>query len=266
MAERAMTTKNTHIDSQMVAKNFAKAYLSYDKNAIIQQKICQELIQRLPNISPSSVLEIGCGTGSLTNLYAQRWQLDKLYLSDLHDSVKDNLVYCPTEYLIGNIEHLPLPKIDVVLSSSALQWIKNLPSLMARIHHALHDGGIFAFSSFGMDNLKEIRSLTGKGLDYHALDDIKFMLKQAGFKVMYACQRYHTLNFTHPKDVLHHIKDTGVSVGGGVWNKSSLQTFYDDYHQRFAIHQEGKENRWLYPLTYDALILVAKKAHQLHQS
>ena len=70
-------------------------------------------------------------------------------------------------WLIGDIEQLTLPQsLDAVISSSALQWMTDLPTLLHRIHDALKPNAYFGFSTFGPDNLTEIKQLTGQGLNY----------------------------------------------------------------------------------------------------
>lgn len=241
---------NAHVDTQKVAQNFAKAHATYGKSAIVQHQMCHTLINlltaNLPDVRPKSVLEIGCGVGNLTDIYTKIWTLDALYLNDLYD-----VGIVGADLLIGDIERLDLPKVDMVLSSSALQWIKDLPHLLQSIYQALPKGGVFAFASFGKQNLSQIKALTGIGLDYHGMDDIKTMLGVVGFDVIATDQHQKTLYFTHPKDILCHIKNTGVAVGGQAWTRSSLVAFYDEYGA-FATDNG-------YPLTYDTLFVVAIK-------
>ena len=237
---------NTHIDTQKVAQNFAKAHATYAQSAIVQNQMCHTLMALLPKLSPKRVLEVGCGVGNLTDIYYRLWQIETLYLNDLYDFVPKT----KATLLIGDIETLPLPQeLDLVLSGSAFQWIKDLPVLLTKMYHALKRGGVLAFSSFGKDNLYQIKHLTGIGLDYHHPNTIAKMLSGAGFKVLSLCQDYETLYFKSPKDILAHIKDTGVAITGMHWTKSSLAEFYQGY-ERFV--KDGG-----YPLTYHPVYVVA---------
>lgn len=248
---------NADISTEFIAHNFKKAHATYDQSALVQHQMCQHLITliqtRLPDASPKSILEIGCGVGNLTKLYHPLWQIDELYLNDLYDVHSD---IDRAKLIIGDIEHIELPRVDMALSSSALQWMKDLPTLCHRIHHALSDASTFAFATFGQDNLHEMKTLTGIGLDYHSLDDIIQMLSKAGFDVIHTEQTPYTLYFDQPKQILRHIKETGVSVGSVGWTKSSLAQFYENYRKKFAIFNDGK---WRYPLTYDAIYVIAVK-------
>ena len=243
---------NVHLDTERIAHHFAKAHTTYATSAIVQHGMCQTLMGMLlsacPDTAPNSVLEIGCGVGNLTDIYTKHWQLDKLYLNDLYDIDSHH----QADVLIGDIEKMNLPSVDMVLSGSALQWIKDLPRLLSNIHHALPTGGVLAFSSFGKDNLHQIKTLTGVGLEYHSLAELIIMLQQAGFTVIESHQAMQTLYFDHPKQILHHIRQTGVAMGSMTWTKSSLVRFYHEYQDRFATF-DG------YPLDYDTLFIVAKK-------
>lgn len=239
---------NAKIDCATITKNFAKAHATYAKSAIIQHQMCHTLMSMLPPISPKRVLEIGCGVGNLTDIYVKRWQIEQLYLNDLYDILPKE----PATLLIGDIERLDLPKVDAVLSGSALQWIKDLPCLLVRLYDALERGGVLAFSSFGQDNLCQIKTLTGVGLDYHRLDELVAMVQMAGFELVEACEERQTLYFDHPKDILRHIKNTGVSLGKAQWTRSSLNAFYADYHAKFATDKG-------YPISYHPVFVVAKK-------
>lgn len=247
------TLINAHVSTEQIAQNFAKAHATYGKSAIIQQQMCQRLLDMMSALPdffrPKSVLEIGCGVGTLTKIYTERWQFDKIYLNDLYD-VKPNV---QAELMIGDIERLDLPTVDMVLSSSALQWMKDLPRLFDKVHQALTHQGVFAFASFGQSNLKEIKTLTGVGLEYYDLNELIMMLKASGFHIVTTHQSMEVLYFSDAKEVLRHIKETGVSVGGKAWTKSSLRSFYDDYHAIFATDKG-------YPLSYDTLFVVAIKS------
>ena len=59
------------MDKQLIASSFRKAAESYPDQAYAQNLIAQKLASILANYQTSStedILEIGCGTGYLTNL------------------------------------------------------------------------------------------------------------------------------------------------------------------------------------------------------
>lgn len=266
---------NTH----KIAQNFANAYHSYNQSAAVQALIVDELLcalrQICPQLNPKVALEIGCGTGLLTQKFCQTYQVDTLYLNDLYDKIKQNALDLPLDvrFLIGDIETLDLANIlttspDLVLSSSCVQWLEDLPKLCDRLYNVMTDDGILAVSSFLPDNLKEIKTLTGQGLTYLSVNELNEILKKSGFKILTLFEKTYTLYFDSPKAVLRHIKQTGVALPNAqhksarfVWTKETLSAFYQAYHDHYAL-QDVQNNAWKYPLTYQAVFVVGQKSNR----
>ena len=246
------------IDKALVAQRFAKAGQSYVEHAVVQKQISAQLFKYLKVYCPqnlASVLEIGCGSGNLTHLFQTHFQFDQLFLNDLYEDVEQHFSTIQNiAWLIGDIEQLTLPQsLDAVISSSALQWMTDLPKLFHRIHDALKPNAYFGFSTFGSDNLTEIKQLTGQGLNYISLEFLKRQLEQQNFEVLFIEQEVKQIYFDHPKSVLQHLKATGVTATAKShrWTKQSLQQFYSDYQQ---FHDEQG-----FRLTYHPIYVIARR-------
>lgn len=246
------------INKALVAQRFAKAGQSYVEHAVVQKQISAQLFEYLKAYYPhnlDSVLEIGCGSGNLTHLFQPHFQVEQLFLNDLYEDVEQHFPSVDKiNWLIGDIEQLVLPQyLDAVISSSALQWMTDLPALLQRIHQALNPHGYFGFSTFGPDNLTEIKQLTGQGLNYVDLESLKRQLEQQGFEILLIQQDHKQVYFDHPKSVLQHLKATGVTATAKShrWTKQSLQKFYTDY-QQFRDEQG-------FCLTYHPIYVIARR-------
>ena len=246
------------INKALVAQRFAKAGQSYVEHAVVQKQISSQLFKYLKVYCPqnlASVLEIGCGSGNLTHLFHSYFQVDQLFLNDLYEDVDQHFSTIQNiAWLIGDIEQLHLPQfLDAVISSSALQWMTDLPTLLHRIHDALKPNAYFGFSTFGSDNLTEIKQLTGQGLNYISLEFLKRQLEQQNFEVLFIEQEVKQIYFDHPKSVLQHLKATGVTATAKShrWTKQSLQQFYSDYQQ---FHDEQG-----FRLTYHPIYVIARR-------
>ena len=246
------------IDKALVAQRFAKAGQSYIEQAVVQKQISAQLFEYLKMYCPQSlpsVLEIGCGSGNLTHLFHSYFQVDQLFLNDLYADVDQHFSTIENiAWLIGDIEQLHLPQsLDAVISSSALQWMTDLPTLLHRIHDALKPNAYFGFSTFGSDNLTEIKQLTGQGLNYISLEFLKRQLEQQDFEVLFIEQEVKQIYFDHPKSVLQHLKATGVTATAKShrWTKQSLQQFYLDYQQFYG--EQG------FSLTYHPIYVIARR-------
>ena len=246
------------IDKVLVAQRFAKAGQSYIEQAVVQKQISAQLFEYLKVYCPqnlASVLEIGCGSGNLTHLLQSHFQIEQLFLNDLYADVEQHFSTIQNiAWLIGDIEQLTLPQsLDAVISSSALQWMTDLPTLLHRIHDALKPNAYFGFSTFGSDNLTEIKQLTGQGLNYISLEFLKRQLEQQDFEVLFIEQEVKQIYFDHPKAVLQHLKATGVTATAKShrWTKQSLQQFYLDYQQFYG--EQG------FSLTYHPIYVIARR-------
>ncbi|NUG52184.1 malonyl-ACP O-methyltransferase BioC [Acinetobacter lactucae] len=245
------------LNKNLVAQRFAKAGQSYSEHAVVQKQICQNLTRLLQQFCPSMmsrVFEIGCGSGNLTRLITASFQIEELILNDLYTDVQQHFNHQENlKWLIGDVEILELPQqLDMIVSGSALQWMQDLSRLLKRCNEALVDQGWLCFSTFGFKNLLEIKELTGQGLSYWSFESWNSALTQAGFEILHLSESEAQLYFDSPKDVLQHLKATGVTATAQHrWTKQTLQQFYQDY-DRFKC-AEG------YSLTYHPIYCIARR-------
>lgn len=257
------------IDASLVAQRFAQASQSYNAHAIIQKQIAQQLMTYMQRYALESGLakqvtprafEIGCGSGNLSRLFMQDVAFDRLYLNDLYEEVQQHFASTARiEWRIGDIQQLDLPPaLDLVISSSALQWVTDLDAVLSKAYQALQPKGYLCFSSFGADNLKEIKALTGCGLNYLSLHALRHKLLAAGFEVVLLQDQIQYLYFDHPKQVLQHLKATGVTATASQfrWTRQSLQQFYQQY-SRFSVL--GAQDKVQYCLSYHPIYCIARR-------
>lgn len=252
-----------NIDKSQVAQRFAKAGQSYAQHAVVQKQICQHLIGLMQEyISKNSldrVFEIGCGSGNLSHLLMQHFAIQQLFLNDLYPEVQQHFQNDPKlKWWIGDIEQLDFPQsFDLVASSSALQWVGDLEAVFKNCADALTQQGYLCFSTFGQQNLQEIKALTGQGLDYLTLAEIQHKLLKQGFEILHLSENLEMLSFSHPKAVLQHLKATGVTATASQhrWSKQSLQQFYQGYQQFSQLDQMGQRQ---YQLSYHPIYCIAR--------
>ncbi|MGE8539350.1 malonyl-ACP O-methyltransferase BioC [Acinetobacter sp. UBA3106] len=252
-----------NIDKSQIARRFAQAGQSYAEHAVVQKQICLNLMQLMQQFLLQNrldrVFEIGCGSGNLSHLLMQNFEIDHLFLNDLYSEVqqhfqaKENL-----EWQIGDVEQLDFPQsLNLIASSSALQWISDLDAVFKKSAAALIENDYFCFSTFGQQNLQEIKALTGQGLNYLPIGVIQDKLIKQGFEILHLSESLETLSFSHPKAVLQHLKATGVTATASQhrWTKQSLQQFYQDYQQFSELDQSGQRH---YSLSYHPIYCIAR--------
>ncbi len=254
------------LDKQMIRQRFARAAATYDRQAVIQQRVADRLLALLAEFGgppPRRVLEIGCCTGLLTSrLVRQYGNIETLYVNDLVSRFEPRVAAAVPAginlvFLAGDIETLdPPPALDLVISSSTFHWLEDLPALLNKLRDRMAPGSSLALSLYGRDNLREVREITGIGLDYYSLSELRELVGRH-FSILACEEERHTFTFTDPIALLHHLRETGVnSLDAGPWGRQRLHNFDREYRNRYG-SQEGVA------LTYHPLYCLACKEYAL---
>lgn len=236
------------IEKDRVARSFLRGMSTYDSEAIVQRQVNKRLLALLANLEKTDcrrILEIGCGTGMLTELLNNYFEPDCLYINDLVPECYHPVINRLPESarsrirpLFGDMDQCSLPsELDLVVSSSALQWLADLEGFMEKVKTALTDTGILAFSMFGEETLHELTQLTGAGLRYHSFKTVRDLVHD-NLRIIHCSVERDQLFFKQPKDVLRHIQATGVGGAGGyTWTPRRLEQFVENYRRSFATDQ-----------------------------
>lgn len=240
------------IDKALVARRFANARNTYGSEARVQQQVAEKMLRLIreyacppaassgirSNASPfRRIVEFGCGTGYYSRLLLHTLQPETLLLNDLCTEMEECIKDICQPDNKGHVSFLPCdaetldfpPGTDLITSCSTLQWFADTKHFFARCHRFLSDDGILAFSTFGKKNMQEIHALTGHGLEYLSLEQLKALLSPH-FQLLYTAEETVSLPFSTPLEVLKHLKQTGVTgTEKRVWTRGRLQSFCNEY-------------------------------------
>lgn len=245
------------IDKIKVHKYFRRSVPTYGENAGVQREIARHLTEMMRSMgltSFSDALEIGCGTGILTFLL-KHFVSGDIFINDM---VKEMCDKCGEDCgipernrIYGDIETLHIIReFDAVFSASVFQWLEDIGKTVETIACRLRGNGVLAFSTFGPDNMKELRKITGRGLIYKSSAELKEILSSR-FEILTAEEGFSTVYFDTPVAVMRHVLMTGA---GGVDGDAGfrLKDFCTDYIHRFGTPRG-------LPLTYHPLYFVCRK-------
>jgi len=137
----------------------------YERHADIQKDIAKLLSQSLPNTA-DSVLEIGCGTGFLTQHLIDKYPQAQFDITD----ISSNMV-AHTESKFSSIQQARFKamdgeavvadkKYDLIVSSMALQWFENPDESLRALVNILNDGGQLIFSILHPTSFPEWRGIS----------------------------------------------------------------------------------------------------------
>lgn len=232
------------MDKQLIAERFARARATYSREARVQQQVAEKMTALLRHTLPDRrfdrIAEFGCGTGLYSQLIHDTWHPSLLHLNDLCPEMRfclEELTAQPgVTFEAGDAETCFLPeRLDLLTSCSTLQWFTSPETFFSRSRTLLRPDGILAFTTFGLRNLLEIRTLTGNGLDYTPPERLQKELEEAGYHILHLEQEEAVLRFPTPVDALRHLRMTGVTgTEKQTWSRGRLQNFCDEYIRRFG--------------------------------
>ncbi len=257
-----------------VRESFGASARTYDEHAFLQREIGARLFERLQYIkaAPRRVLDIGSGTGYATQRIREHYPDADLVALDIAPAMlsharqkagnpsllKRLFGKLPAScYLCADAEALPLAadSIDLALSNLALQWCD--PERVAReASRVLAPRGLFMFTTFGPDTLKELRAAFKAADDaphvntFPDMHDIGDILVHAGFADPVMDQEIVTLTYTDLKPLLRELKGIGAhnvlpGRATGLMGRQRWQRMVDAYE---AFRRDGR-----LPATYEVV-------------
>ena len=167
-------------DKRAVRRSFERAARSYDRNSVLQCEVGLRLLKHLEPIrlDPARIVDLGCGTGAFLEPLRQRFPRAQLVGIDIARPMLEvargraswlrRALGSAPGLVCADAERLPLATASVpfVFSNLALQWTRP-EAVFAEAARVLSTGGLFLFSTFGPDTLKELRTAFA-GVDGHA--------------------------------------------------------------------------------------------------
>ncbi len=250
-----------------VAANFSAAAATYDGWAAVQAPAAQHLVDCLPpGFAPRTILDVGCGTGSLTRRLTERFPLTRIAGMDLAPAMVGACRAAwpyPHVFLCGDAEDFDAEgnAFDLVASSFAFQWFANKPGTLARLAQALTPGGILAFTAPVAGTLTELstahQEAVGRplaALDYPPDSAYVDWVKEVGLAVVRAQTRAMIVHYPSALAALKSFKGIGAVFKGGAKPLSprEVSRLTKVYEDRYRDHNGV-------PVTYQVLTLIAHR-------
>jgi malonyl-CoA O-methyltransferase len=254
------------LDKHKTRLGFERAASTYDANAILQREVGERLLERLDliKLQPETVLDLGSGTGFISENLLKRYKKARIIGVDLaHSMVKKTRQrggwLRKPHGVCADAARLPFQPhcADMLVSNLMLQWCNDLPGVFSEFAQVLKPGGVLMFSTFGPDTLKELRASWGKVDGYtHAsrfmdMHDVGDALLQAGFRDPVMDMEIITLTYADVRGLLRDLKGIGANNAThgrnhGLTGKVRLRAFLEAY-------ENFRSGEGLYPATYEVV-------------
>lgn len=198
----------------------------YDEKHDFVFKFGEDLVQLLDPKKGERILDLGCGTGYLSQLIADAGARVTGIDHSAEMIAKAQEVYPGIDFRVGSATdfHFTEP-FDAVFSNAVLHWVKDKQSAIDCIYENVKPGGRLVLEMGGKDNVRSIMDASKKvlakyGRHSSAVDEIWYfpslgeyatLLENSGFRVKYAT---HYDRETELKDNTRGIKDWLGMFGG----------------------------------------------------
>lgn len=124
-----------------------------------------DLVARVGADRPRSVVDLGCGPGTLTRALAERWPQARLSGVDSSPQMIAKAVAedSPVDFRVADVrDWRPEPDVDVVVSNAVLQWVPGHEELLTRWAGELPAGAWLAVQvpgNFGAASHRALRAV-----------------------------------------------------------------------------------------------------------
>lgn len=228
----------------------------------------ESVLQLLSPQSGESILDLGCGTGQLTDKIAQTGAVVQGIDADLEMINQAKINYPHLSFRVADARDFQVDQpFDAIFSNAVLHWIKEPDAVIKSIYNHLKPGGRFVAEFGGKGNVENIINaleLALKSMDlsqanpfyFPSIGDYTTRLENQGFSVIYATLFDRLTPLESGEDGLknwikmfgkHYLVDLSVSQQQQVIEIAEKQL-------RSKLYQEGK---WF--VDYRRIRLVAIK-------
>jgi len=220
-------TQEQKLDQRRIRRAFDRAAESYQQYAVLQTEVCNRLLEKLEvvKLSPQLILDAGTGTGAAIPTLFARYKKAQVVTLDLSENMllkanqHRNFLRAP-QAVCGDLEKLPFAddSFDLVFSSLSMQWCNDLNAALLEAKRVLKPGGLYVFTTFGPDTLKELRHSWSKVdnnnhvnqfVDMHDIGDA---LLQDGFAEPVMEAEIITVTYDSVDRLMRDLKAIGANV------------------------------------------------------
>ncbi|MGX2984233.1 methyltransferase domain-containing protein [Helicobacter sp. 23-1048] len=239
----------------MLAKRFAKRAPTYAKHAIIQRAMAEELanifVAHKRERKNLAIFEFGSAFGEFSTILCHALKRAKIKCSTLLCNDINDYGHIYTKAFAKNLEVENLAfqcfdmnegerfldsLFDVIASNACLQWL-NQQEVLLRLKDFLLPNGEILLSSFGKNNLWQVREICGVGLEYLDLELYEKMLSPH-FKIIRLYEKQYDLDFKESLEVFRHLSQSGVNAltKDFVLTKSLLKHYQERFGGVLSFH------------------------------
>ncbi len=237
-----------------IASRFSRAAKTYTQSAMVQRDVVEKLCGFLSDSSsPIRILEIGCGTGGLTEKLLQKFPFAKI---DAVDIAGGMIEHCRSKFSENSRLNFfvcdvmlfdSAEKYDLIVSASALHWIDDLNALFSKLKNLLVESGGLIFSLMLDETFSELQTAKRAVLSSDKIGSVLPSFStvfdavgNAGFLIKKAMPFSSQTIYKSTQQFLREISAQGVTAGSvsrsqTVLTRGELRQVAEKYDELFSV-------------------------------
>jgi malonyl-CoA O-methyltransferase len=221
----AAETRHAALNREDVRRRFDAAAAGFEGADFVHRHAATGLFERLAPmvLEAGRVLDAGSATGAASRSLARTWRKSRVISLDLSRRMleagrKNRSRFARISELQANAEQLPLADgcIDLVFANLLLPWCIDTAGFFGEVRRVLRKDGVFAFSTFGPDSLREVREAWAEvDSDEHVnafpdMHDIGDLAVRAGLRDPVLDVDYLTVSYRSSEALFRDLTSTGA--------------------------------------------------------
>ncbi|MFT4553298.1 MAG: malonyl-CoA O-methyltransferase [Chlamydiales bacterium] len=218
--------ENNKLKTQ-IAHSFSRCAAAYHEYAFLQKDSASHLLSLLPVRTPEgTILEIGCGTGFVTEGLLEKYPQNALLASDIAPGM---VQFCkrqlesklathkaPVNFAVADGEDLPSGPYSLIVSGLTVQWFEDLSGAITKLFKTLKTNGSLSFSFMedkSFPEWKKVAKDCGLPFTGHPLpkaEDIASLVKSLDCDAS-VTEKAYPLRYNSPKDFFSEFKKLGTN-------------------------------------------------------
>lgn len=262
-------------DKQKSRRSFERAAHQYDQYARLQRQIASTFLdhfdEHFNHINPISILDLGCGTGQVTEAMCQRYVDASVFALDFSQKMLAQTEQrlsskgFNSQGICADAEQLPFQSetFDLIISSLMLQWANDLQGTLAQLRETLTPQGVLAFTSFSQGTLRELKSSWGAvdgavhSSDFLSLQAFETVAKAAGYSKVTIISETIVFCYDTIREMLQEMKGIGASNARSARIKGLTgRQRFEAFERAFELH---RLNDGRYPSTWEITYVFCAK-------
>ncbi len=208
-------------------KEFSRHAHSYDTHTFVQKEVAAYLVSRISS-QPKRILDLGCGSGEIYKNID--WKIDHFVGVDSSQEMSQKHPTCKEVSIINEDFESPalMPKLqppyDLLISSSALQWSKNIEKMIQWSSLTCKEGAFAIFTDKTFATIYQMSGLTV------FLPNAAILITL--FETYFTCKheiKTFELPFPDNLSAFRYIKQSGVSGGKKSLSVSQTKSLIQHY-------------------------------------